>query len=306
MLSRRCPSGAKLFCLLLLFCVCWAWASSRTGILVVFDSKSSSSCLLHKGLVELLKQKRAEGHFAGADVDQSFYVYNMAEAAHVQTLKRMGVGKTSRPFICLTVLDSAQRPTKITWRSYYDSPEEALKALDEQLGIAVIEPPPPPPSDPYPSPSPSYSPPAYPPPDYPSPSPSATPRPKVSDRLLGGGSLTMKGYLESPNHEYQFVFQDDGNCVVQHWWPGGKIEPIWNTATRAVDCQLVLTRRGKLMLVNGSHEPVWEAGEDGPEGDYFLQMQNDGNLVIYRRHDKGPFDCCWASKREGAKAHPPD
>ena len=123
--------------ILLLTCLTLAWAAPRTGILVVFDSTQSSSPQLHKSLVELLKQKRAEGHFAGAGVDQSFSVYNLAEPEQANYLKSLGVGRTSKPFISLTQLDpTGKRPVKVTWRYVYASPDEALQALDQQLGLA--------------------------------------------------------------------------------------------------------------------------------------------------------------------------
>ena len=276
--------------------ICWSlcWGAPKPGILVVFDSTSSVSTLSHKGLVELLKQKRAEGHFAGANIDQQFNVYNMAEPGHAATLKGWGISKTSKPFICLTSLDKAKRPAKLVWRSFYSTPEEALQALDQQLGIASVTQP-----NPYNTPNPYNSPTPDP---YKTPEPAYTPEPpRVSpDRIVGGTSLAPGSYIEAPNHMYKFLVQSDGNCVV---FKG--LEPIWSTGTNQAGCKLMLGSRGKLMMVNPGGDTVWETGEDGPSGDYYLQMQEDGNLVVYRRSGPDQFTCMWASKREGASLHPP-
>lgn len=115
-------------------------AAPRIGLLLIFNSNQKSSLQLHRGLVELLKQKRAEGHFAGTGISTNFFAYNAAEPDHAASLKKMGVGKVDKPMISLTELDAEGRvPTKLTWRSPYESSEQALELVNKQLGLAPIQ-----------------------------------------------------------------------------------------------------------------------------------------------------------------------
>ncbi|MBT9585341.1 hypothetical protein IV102_18505 [bacterium] len=116
-----------------------------------------------------------------------------------------------------------------------------------------------------------------------------------SDRVLAGIPMPSGAVLESPNRQYRFVIQVDGNCVIS----SREGQPLWGTATQLPGCRLLLGSRGRLMLVSASGESRWETGQDGPAGEYHLQMQDDGNLVIYRRIGRDQFTAHWASQREG-------
>ena len=116
-----------------------------------------------------------------------------------------------------------------------------------------------------------------------------------SDRVLAGTPLPSGAVLESPNRQYRFVVQVDGNCVIC----SRDGQPLWGTATQLPGCRLLLGSQGRLMLVTASGETRWETGQDGPAGEYHLQMQDDGNLVIYRRTGTDQFTPHWASQREG-------
>lgn len=256
------------------------WAAPSRGILLVFNSSQSRAAALHKGLVGLLKQKRAEGHFGGVDIDPKFKVYDFIEREHARSLKILGVGTTIIPFVSLTLQDDQGKPTRLIWRGNYSSPEEALSLLDQQLGIATVEPPLPPVV-----PDPSYSPPP----------PSPPPPPPVTDQIAGGGSLLAGDWLESPNGRFRFCCQPDGNCVVYRV-NGDQVQPIWATQTHGQGGRLLLELGGRLRMLTPSGQTLWQSGLEGPPGEYHLQMQDDGNLVIYRRTGKG-FTPLWASIR---------
>ena len=136
-MRTRCV-GCWLMVLLLLGCEL-ALAAPPIGLLLIFDSSQRDSMKIHRSLVEMLKQKRSEGYYAGTGLGRSFFAYNLAEPAHAATLKKMGVTRGNGPLITLTELDGkGAAPVKITWRYAYQSPQQALAVLDKQLGIATV------------------------------------------------------------------------------------------------------------------------------------------------------------------------
>ena len=102
----------------------------------------------------------------------------------------------------------------------------------------------------------------------------------------------------SADNRYFFTFQEDGNFVV-YKVAGSKA--IWNSNTNGKAVKYCTFQRdGNLVLYDYTGNPVWDAwtdqsnrnGSSFGKGDIFsssevplyMQMQNDGNLVIY-----GPF-----------------
>lgn len=244
--------SASSFALLVLWLgLLTAWAQSHRGLLVVFDSAQTAQSVRHKELVELLRQKRAEGHFAGTGLEQYFQIYDFAEAKMAASLKKMGIARNGT-YLCLTQLDAKDRPVKVSWRLAYASAPDALTALDDQLGLVASAPP----------------------------TASATPT-QAPERLLIGSDLPAGSMLESPNQRYRFAVQTDGNCVLYRV-EGASVSPLWGTQTRGGGVRLRLDSRGRMMVVSVSGESLWSSPEHSP-GDYQLQIQDDGNLVIYRR-----------------------
>lgn len=228
-----------------------AWAQSHRGLLVVFDSAQTGQSVRHKLLVELLRQKRAEGHFAGTGLEQYFQIYDFAEAKMATSLKRMGVARNGT-YLCLTQLDGQDRPVKVLWRVPYAAAPDALAALDGQLGLVSTP-------QPTPSPTPTQSP----------------------ERLLIGSDLAVGAMLESPSQRFRLAVQSDGNCVFYRV-DGAKLTPLWGTETRGVGVRLRLDSRGRMLVLSSNGETLWSSPEHG-QGEYQLQIQDDGNLVIYRR-----------------------
>ena len=240
-----------------------AWAQSNRGLLAVFDSAQSSQSIAHKELVELLRQKRAEGHFAGTGLESHFQIYDFAEPQMAASLKRMGISR-SRTYLCLTQLDGQDRPVKVLWGLNYSSPEQALAALDGQLGLNSGQ----------------------------TPLPSPTPAP-ASDQLSSDGELPTGGYLESQSRHYRFVVQPDGNCVLYRV-DGSNLFPVWATQTHGSGVRVGLDGRGKFRVIQGNQE-IWSTREL-ESGFYQLQVQDDGNLVLYRRQGNGGVPV-WSASR---------
>ena len=120
---------------LMVFCLQAVAADPATTLLLIFNSNQAENSRLHRGLVELLKQQRAQGHFAGSGLRTTFLIYNAAEPAHAATLKRLGISKTTQPGLCLTELNEKNLPSKVIWRTSYNSPQNALLALDDELDL---------------------------------------------------------------------------------------------------------------------------------------------------------------------------
>lgn len=234
-----------------------AWAQSHRGLLVVFDSAQSSQSLRHKELVDLLRQKRAEGLFAGTGLEQYFQIYDFAENEMATSLKRLGISRNGT-YLCLTQLDAKDRPIKVTWRLGYTKAADAMAGLTGQLGLAA---------DTRPTPTPT-------------PTPSPTPE-KAPERLVIGTDLAAGSMLESPSQRFRFAVQTDGNCVLYRV-EGGNLSPLWGTETKGGGVRLNLDNRGRMRVLSAQGQAIWSSPEHRA-GEYQLQIQDDGNLVIYRR-----------------------
>lgn len=115
--------------------------------------------------------------------------------------------------------------------------------------------------------------------------------PGHNKRLNGGDSI------HSPNGWYRLIMQKDGNLVL--YGPGVGIGPCpfrghcaqWESHTLFTnsvkpdsvfvnmqeDGHLVIYRNNKSKVT-----PYWISGPVQPIGNYFLNVQNDGNVVIYQ------------------------
>ncbi|MBT9588522.1 SUMF1/EgtB/PvdO family nonheme iron enzyme [bacterium] len=103
---------------------------------MVFDSRQAEVARQHRSLVQLLKEKRAEAHFAGIQLEQTISVYDHAVPAHAGALQNLGLSRGAVPMLCLVQLNQAGIPSQVLWKSTYDNPDVVLKALDLRLGIA--------------------------------------------------------------------------------------------------------------------------------------------------------------------------
>lgn len=102
---------------------------------MVWNSSQPKVAQLHRGLAQLLKEKRAEGHFVGLPLEQRIQVYDSALPAHAHSLKVLGLAGRPLPSLCLTTLDSKGLPQAVLWTESYSSPQQAMQSLNQRLGI---------------------------------------------------------------------------------------------------------------------------------------------------------------------------
>lgn len=97
----------------------------------------------------------------------------------------------------------------------------------------------------------------------------------VGDRIGSSQTLRSGDRLESPNGQYHFVMQGDGNAVA--YGPRGA---LWWSDTFASDSVLTVQTDGNVVVLAPGSRPRWDAGTSGTNS--VLVMQDDGNLVVYR------------------------
>ncbi len=109
--------------------------------------------------------------------------------------------------------------------------------------------------------------------------------------LLQGQVLNGDDYLLSPNGLYVAYMQDDGNFVLYHTtstqppnvdWS----RPYWSTGTSIRQQGFAkMQTDGNFVLYHGTASnqgsPYWASNTNRGAGSYHLDMQSDGNLVVY-------------------------
>jgi hypothetical protein len=123
----------------------------------------------------------------------------------------------------------------------------------------------------------------------------------VGDSLKPGSSLRTSDALLSANGQYTVVMQPDCNLVM---YQIGSSDPIWatNTDGKGSGCHVDMQQDGNLVVYSGSHDALWDSKTVG-NAVSGISMQNDGNLVIYRPDGRA----LWASNDDhnGRKRRPP-
>jgi len=144
------------------------------------------------------------------------------------------------------------------------------------------------------APRPLFTPTVYSQPATPADSP---PPPFPLDRIASGGRLFPGDILQSPNGRYRFCCQHDGNCVV-YYVEAESQRPLWQTETSDSTCSVILTSEGRVIVLGSSGDELWHSESESVEeglGTYHLQMQDDGNLVVYR-HQGSSYQPIWATR----------
>ena len=98
--------------------------------------------------------------------------------------------------------------------------------------------------------------------------------------LFPGQSLQPGQTLQSDNGVYTLTMQSDGNVVLRN----NASTPLWRTGTGGGQFDprdFIMQTDGNLVLYDTSGQPRWESKTQGNPG-AFLNVQNDGNLVVYR------------------------
>lgn len=98
-----------------------------------------------------------------------------------------------------------------------------------------------------------------------------------ASELSAGQSLSAGQQLVSPNGQYSFRMQTDGNLV--EYGPSGAIWASGTYGTGSND-HVSMQTDGNLVVYNGGGAAVWQSGTYGNSAAMFA-LQNDSNIVIY-------------------------
>jgi hypothetical protein len=126
------------------------------------------------------------------------------------------------------------------------------------------------------------------------------PRPQIpelygaKDRVFAGVNMVHNSWLRSPNGVFACCFQDDGNLVVYNI-STRPFQSLWNSQTQGRGASAArLGSDGVLRIMGTGGQVLWQVGDASYFSHCFLQMQDDGNLVIYRQDGNG-LTVDWAS-----------
>ena len=97
--------------------------------------------------------------------------------------------------------------------------------------------------------------------------------------LFPGQSLLPGQTLKSDNMLNTLIMQTDGNAVLYN----SQSQPLWSTNTGGLiePGDFIMQTDGNLVLYDTSGQPHWASKTQGNPS-AFLNVQDDGNLVVYR------------------------
>lgn len=118
-----------------------------------------------------------------------------------------------------------------------------------------------------------------------------------SDRIMAGQFLQPNESISSPNKDYDFVYQEDGNAVVYKRDRPADQTAIWSTDThRQAAWRTYMQEDGNFVVYKQEGVPAWASGVHGNDPKYegcSLVLQDDGRLVIYNKDNVE----IWASSK---------
>lgn len=199
----------------------------------------------------------------------------------------LGVNKAMLPCVVLVQMDEAgQRPQKTlqTWSNLTAERLEQIESMGEAWAQMAGQP------------LPMFTPQAAPTPLAPPPltPPREQQTERAPDRVLAGVSLRTDSWLRSPNGVFALCFQYDGNLVLYRV-NSQPFQVLWSSNTANSGASVLrLGNDGVLRLSGASGQSVWEAGTASYFSHAYLQVQDDGNLVLYRQNGDGVV-AAWAS-----------
>ncbi len=108
---------------------------------------------------------------------------------------------------------------------------------------------------------------------------------------VGTEVLNEQMWCTSPNEEYVFIMQSDGNLVVYRvignpppFQPGSKFngKDIWSSGTVNAKAgrKFVVQADGNLVIYDKDNKSPWSSNTAGVPGG--LYVQDDGNVVLYK------------------------
>lgn len=176
----------------------------------------------------------------------------------------LGVDRAQLPCLCLVQLDSAlQRPV----RKLYAMPRITRQQLEQvesmarmwaQSAAGIVMP------------------------------------PTARNRLVPGQTMQVGGSITSLNGQYTFALQGDGNLVLSR-----NGSPLWGSQTNGQGGVLLSMGPDGILRLNAANgQVVWQTRSAGSPGNYFFEMQDDGNAVIYLQ-EPGRTVFVWSTETPG-------
>ncbi len=104
----------------------------------------------------------------------------------------------------------------------------------------------------------------------------------VGYRLFAGQTLASGACLQSLNKRFMLVMQTAGNLVLYDLSFSPAQAIFYNSTTGVAGSYLAMQGDGNLVIYTPSGTATWSTGTPTGSGNYMLQVQDPGNLVIYR------------------------
>ena len=104
----------------------------------------------------------------------------------------------------------------------------------------------------------------------------------VGYRLFAGQTLASGACLQSLNKRFMLVMQTAGNLVQYDLSYSPAHAIFYNSTTGVAGSYLAMQGDGNLVIYTPSGTATWSTGTPTGSGNYMLQVQDPGNLVIYR------------------------
>jgi hypothetical protein len=106
-----------------------------------------------------------------------------------------------------------------------------------------------------------------------------SPTPVPSNALIATGKLPAGGQMLSGNKLYRFEVLPEGALKLFDNYTN---RLLWSSYTKGDAKELIIQNDGNLVLVAKDGSIIWASNKTGKPGDYFLALQDDGNLVVYQ------------------------
>lgn len=252
-----------------IFLILWltaqmVWAQNlrpEQMMVLLIGSSTSSPTPDQQAALARLKALRQQQAFRQLKIG-TMHFDRPAEARFAQQV--LGVDRSQLPCLCLVQLDSQmQRPV----RKLYSIPRVTRQQLEqvEAMGRMWAQ------------------------------SAGGVSLPQTArNRMMPGQTIQVGGSISSLNGQYTFALQADGNLVVSR-----QGRPLWGSDTNGQGGVLLsLGPDGVLRLTAPNGQVVWQTRSSGSPGNYFFEMQDDGNAVLYLQ-EAGRTVFVWSTETPG-------
>lgn len=241
-----------------------AWSQSlrpEQMMVLLIGVSASNPTADQQAVLARLKALRQQASFRQLKIG-TMHFDRPAEARFASQV--LGVDRSQLPCLCLVQLDSQlQRPV----RKLYSMPRVTRQQLEqvESMGRMWAQ------------------------------SAGGLSIPQLSrNRLIPGQTLQVGGSVTSLNGQYTFALQGDGNLVLSRYGT-----PLWGSQTNGQGGVLLSMGPDGILRLNAPNgQVVWQTRSSGSPGNYFFEMQDDGNAVIYLQ-EPGRTVFIWSTETPG-------